>query len=73
VAQWLQGWLAYKRKDFSAAAASWGRLVDEESGSRWRVPALYWRGRALEAIKHASDAAKASDTVDTSANEYITA
>jgi soluble lytic murein transglycosylase len=56
-ALWLQGWLAYKRQDFPAALASWDRLLDP--GTRWRVPALYWRGRALEAAKRAPEAVQA--------------
>jgi soluble lytic murein transglycosylase len=59
VAMWLQGWLAYKQKSFSGAAVSWRRLAKEESGSRWRVPALYWRGRALEAMKAEAEAIQA--------------
>ena len=45
---WLQGWLAYKRRDVPGGRAS-GVVSCEEPGSRWRVPALFWRGRALEA------------------------
>jgi soluble lytic murein transglycosylase len=56
VALWLQGWLAYKQREFSVAVASWGRLLADESGSRWRVPALYWRGRAFEALKRTTEA-----------------
>jgi len=70
VALWLQGWLAYKRKEFSAAqqrgGASWptSRVALED-------PALYWRGRALEAIRQTSEAAQAYRTiVDTSVNQY---
>jgi soluble lytic murein transglycosylase len=56
VAVWLHGWLAYKQRDFPAAAASWRRLSAEESRSRWRIQALYWRGRALEAMKKRAEA-----------------
>jgi soluble lytic murein transglycosylase len=71
VALWLQGWLAYKQKSFPAAAASWGRLAKEESRSRWRVPALYWRGRALEAAKAKGDAVHAYSTLlATTADHY---
>lgn len=55
-AMWLQGWIAYKQSDFPAAAASWRRLWVEASRSRWRVPALYWSGRALEAMKKRAEA-----------------
>ena len=71
VALWLQGWLAYKRQEFPVAAASWGRLVTEESGSRWKVPALYWRGRALEATKHVSEAVRTYRTLlDTTVDQH---
>jgi soluble lytic murein transglycosylase len=71
VALWLQGWLAYKQHDFPVAAASWGRLVVEESGSRWRIPALYWRGRALEATKKAHEAIQAYRTLlDTTPDQH---
>ena len=69
-ALWLQGWLAYKQQDFPAALASWDRLL-AESGSRWRVPALYWRGRALEAVKHPSEAVQAYRTIlDTAPDQF---
>ena len=63
VALWLQGWLAYKQREFPVAVASWGRLLAEESGSRWRVPALYWRGRAFEALKQTAEATQAYRTL----------
>jgi soluble lytic murein transglycosylase len=63
VALWLQGWLAYKQREFPAAVAFWGRLLAEESGSRWRVPALYWRGRAFEALKRTAEATQAYRTL----------
>ena len=59
VVLWLQGWLAYKQKRFSVSAASWRRLAKEASRSRWRVPALYWSGRALEAMKAEAEAIQA--------------
>jgi soluble lytic murein transglycosylase len=71
VALWLQGWFAYKQQEFPAAAASWGHLVAEESGSRWRTAALYWRGRALEAVKHRSEAIQVYRTLlDTSLDQH---
>ena len=63
VGLWLQGWLAYKQREFPVAVASWGRLLAEESGSRWRVPALYWRGRAFEALKQTAEATQAYRTL----------
>lgn len=48
-ALWLDGWLAFKQHDTPAAVAALARLVSEEPASRLRVPALYWRGRLLEA------------------------
>ena len=67
---WLQGWLAYKQQDFPTALVSWDRLL-AESGSRWRVPALYWRGRALEAMKRPSEAVQAYRTIlDTAPDQF---
>ena len=59
VGLWLQGWLAYKQQDHAAALGSWDRLAAGELGSRWRMAAHYWRGRALEALGRRADAAKA--------------
>jgi soluble lytic murein transglycosylase len=56
VARWLRGWLAYKEGNFPSAATSWRPLAAKESRSRWRVQALYWRGRALEAMKNGAGA-----------------
>jgi peptidoglycan lytic transglycosylase len=58
-ALWLQGWLAYKARDLRGAVAAWDRLLAEEQGSPFRVPALYWRGRALETMKKPREAAEA--------------
>lgn len=58
-ALWLQGWLAYKERDLEGAVAAWGRLLTDEQGSPLRASALYWRGRALEAIKRPREAAAA--------------
>jgi soluble lytic murein transglycosylase len=63
VALWLQGWLAYKEGKFPSAAASWKHLAAEESRSRWRIPALYWRGRALEAMKKRAEAVQTYRTL----------
>jgi soluble lytic murein transglycosylase len=68
-ALWLQGWLAYKRQDFPAALASWDRLLDP--GSRRRMAALYWRGRALEAAQRPSEAVQAYRTIlDASLDQF---
>jgi soluble lytic murein transglycosylase len=58
-ARWLQGWLAYRDRDWKAALAAWGRLVREEPASRLRIPGLYWRGRAYEMAKRPREAAEA--------------
>ena len=63
VALWLQGWLAYKQREFSGAVASWERLATDEPGSRWRTPALYWRGRALEIMKQPAKAVQVYRTL----------
>jgi peptidoglycan lytic transglycosylase len=62
-ALWLQGWLAKKMGEPAAALAAWDRLLAEQSGSPLRAPALYWRGRLLEAEKRSKDAIKAYRTL----------
>jgi len=62
-ALWLQGWLAYKARDLGEAVAAWDRLLAEEEGSPLRTAALYWRGRALEAMKKPRGAAEAYRTI----------
>jgi soluble lytic murein transglycosylase len=51
VALWRLGWIAWLRGDLRGAAAEWRRVAEVPSGRGLRVPALYWRGRALEALK----------------------
>src|SRR5207244_11786750 len=51
VALWRLGWLAWLRGDPRAAAAEWKHVAELSGGRGLRVPALYWRGRALEALK----------------------
>jgi soluble lytic murein transglycosylase len=51
LALWRVGWLAWLHGDVRAAAVEWRRVVEAPSGRSLRVPALYWRGRALEALK----------------------
>ncbi|MFB3816652.1 MAG: transglycosylase SLT domain-containing protein [Candidatus Methylomirabilales bacterium] len=58
-ALWLEGWLAFKQQDTQAALAALARLISEEPASRLRVPALYWRGRLLEATGKPRQAADA--------------
>ncbi len=62
-ALWLQGWLAYKERDLETALGAWDRLLAEEPGSPFRTPALYWRARALEAMKKPREAAEAYRTI----------
>jgi soluble lytic murein transglycosylase len=62
-ALWLQGWLAYKGRDLGGALAAWDRLIAKELGSPLRVPALYWRGRALETMKKPREAVAAYRTI----------
>jgi soluble lytic murein transglycosylase len=68
-ALWLQGWLAYKERDLEAARTAWDRLLAEEPGSSLRTPAIYWRGRALEAAKKPREAAEAFRTILRTASE----
>ena len=51
VALWRLGWLAWLRGDPRAAAAEWKHVAELSGGRGLRVPALYWRGRALETLK----------------------
>jgi soluble lytic murein transglycosylase len=54
VALWRLGWLAYLRLDLTTAAAEFGRLGG--LSGLYRAPALYWAGRAREALGHATEA-----------------
>ena len=56
VALWRLGWLAWLRGDFRGAAAEWRHVAERSGGRGLRVPALYWRGRALEALKNEAGA-----------------
>ena len=51
VALWRLGWLAWLRGDPRGAAAEWRRVAEISGARGLRLPALYWRGRALEALK----------------------
>jgi soluble lytic murein transglycosylase len=51
LALWRMGWLAWLRGDVRTAAVEWRRVIEAPSGRSLRVPALYWRGRALEVLK----------------------
>ena len=55
-AMWRLGWLAWLRGDVGAAAEQWAKLAEAPGGRSFRVPALYWRGRAVE---HTRDRAAA--------------
>jgi soluble lytic murein transglycosylase len=48
-ALWRLGWLAWGRGDVKAAGRTWSRLLDLPGGRAFRLPALYWTGRAREA------------------------
>ena len=45
---WRLGWLAYSKRDAPGAQRSWTRLADLGSAGAYRMPALYWSGRARE-------------------------
>jgi soluble lytic murein transglycosylase len=51
LALWRLGWLAWLRGDPRGAAAEWRRVAEVSGGRGLRLPALYWRGRALESLK----------------------
>src|SRR5262249_53729281 len=45
---WRLGWLAYGKRDSHGAQKSWTRLAELGSTGAYRMPALYWTGRARE-------------------------
>ncbi|MBI4637079.1 MAG: transglycosylase SLT domain-containing protein [Candidatus Rokubacteria bacterium] len=47
-ALWRLGWLAYLSGDRGEAEQDWTRLADLPGGRAYRIPALYWAGRARE-------------------------
>jgi soluble lytic murein transglycosylase len=51
VALWRLGWLAWLRGEPRVAAAEWRHVAEVAGGRSLRLPALYWRARALEAVK----------------------
>jgi len=51
VALWRLGWLAWLRGEPRVAAAEWRHVAEVSGGRSLRLPALYWRARALEAVK----------------------
>jgi soluble lytic murein transglycosylase len=51
VAKWRLGWIAWLNGDLRTAAAEWRSVADVSSRRDLRLPALYWRGRAVEMLK----------------------
>ena len=47
---WRLGWLAYGKRDAPGAQRSWTRLVELGSAGAYRMPGLYWAGRAREQV-----------------------
>jgi peptidoglycan lytic transglycosylase len=45
---WRLGWVAYGKRDAHGAQKSWTRLAELGSAGAYRMPALYWTGRARE-------------------------
>ncbi len=45
---WRLGWLAYGKRDAHGAQKSWTRLAELGGVGTYRMPALYWTGRARE-------------------------
>ncbi len=45
---WRLGWLAWFRGDARGAEASWTRVTEPGAAQGYRIPALYWAGRARE-------------------------
>ncbi len=54
---WRLGWLEYLRGDLRAAVKTWQRILQVPGGRAWRLPALYWGGRATEQTAGAGAAA----------------
>ncbi|MGH7314008.1 MAG: transglycosylase SLT domain-containing protein, partial [Candidatus Rokuibacteriota bacterium] len=47
-ALWRLGWLEYVRGNVKGAGQTWLKLVEVPGGRSFRLPALYWAGRAQE-------------------------
>lgn len=45
---WRLGWLAWAKGDARAAEQSWTRVGEPGADRTYRIPALYWAGRARE-------------------------
>jgi peptidoglycan lytic transglycosylase len=45
---WRLGWLSWTKRDAASAQKSWTRLAELGSAGAYRLPALYWTGRARE-------------------------
>ncbi|MGH7325736.1 MAG: transglycosylase SLT domain-containing protein [Candidatus Rokuibacteriota bacterium] len=54
---WRLGWVEYLRGDLRGAAKTWLRILQIPGGRAWRLPALYWGGRATEQTTGAAAAA----------------
>ena len=50
-AMWRLGWLAWLRGDIATAGEQWSKLAEVPGGRAFRVPALYWRARAVEHVR----------------------
>jgi soluble lytic murein transglycosylase len=53
---WRLGWMAWVKRDVTSAQKSWTRLAELGSAGAYRLPALYWTGRAREQVGTASAA-----------------
>jgi soluble lytic murein transglycosylase len=51
---WRLGWMAWVKRDVTSAQKSWTRLAELGSAGAYRMPALYWTGRAREQVGTAS-------------------
>jgi soluble lytic murein transglycosylase len=47
---WRLGWLAWLQGDARGAAGSWARAAEPGGDRAWRLPVLYWSGRAREQL-----------------------
>jgi peptidoglycan lytic transglycosylase len=53
---WRLGWLSYLRGRMHEAAETWTRVGETPGGRLYRLPGLYWAGRATETIGTKKDA-----------------
>ena len=58
-ALWRIGWLEYGRGRTGAAGETWSRIGEVAGGRTYRIPGLYWAGRAQDAAGKRAEAHRA--------------